>query len=133
MNISKQLDYLYLANASVLIAHEIDSAYWREWEMFHVPGGIQFFVLLHLLLLPLVMLGYREVAAGRYYAKHVTVALACVGLFAAGVHGAFILAGDMAFTLPVSKLILLVTFILSALQLFTVWALGKKGAARRAQ
>lgn len=26
--------WLYLANATVLITHEIDSAYWHEWELF---------------------------------------------------------------------------------------------------
>jgi len=25
---------LYLANTALLIAHEIDSAYWKEWELF---------------------------------------------------------------------------------------------------
>ena len=32
---------LYLANTALLIAHEIDSAYWKEWELFHLPGGIR--------------------------------------------------------------------------------------------
>ena len=35
------LDALYLVNASLLVTHEIDSAYWNEWELLHLPGGIQ--------------------------------------------------------------------------------------------
>lgn len=120
MNILLRLEYLYLANATVLIAHEIDSAYWQEWKLFHLPGGIQIFVLLHLLLLPVVLLGYREVAGRGKYAHHATVGLAAVGIFAATVHGALILAGDMAFTLPVSQLVLLTTLVLSVLQLYAV-------------
>lgn len=34
------LQWLYLLNAAALITHEIDSAYWREWELF----GIQVFL-----------------------------------------------------------------------------------------
>lgn len=123
MGISSRLEYLYLANATLLFAHEIDSAYWKEWELFHLPGGIQLFVVLHLLLIPLVLLGYREVVARRRYARLATLGLAVVGLFAAVVHGGFILAGDTAFTLPISQLILLATLILSLLQFYTVRAL----------
>jgi len=32
--------WLYLANAVLLINHEIDSAYWKEWELFKLPGGM---------------------------------------------------------------------------------------------
>jgi hypothetical protein len=38
---------LYLANAAFLIADEIDSAYWHEWDLFGLGGGIGGFVLLH--------------------------------------------------------------------------------------
>ena len=30
---------LYVANLVVLIAHEIDSSYWHEWELFGLPDG----------------------------------------------------------------------------------------------
>ena len=30
---------LYVVNATLLICHQIDSAYWREWELLRVPGG----------------------------------------------------------------------------------------------
>ena len=32
------LVWLYLTNAVLLINHEIDSAYWKEWELFKLPG-----------------------------------------------------------------------------------------------
>jgi hypothetical protein len=38
----------YLVNATLLINHEIDSAYWREWELFHLPGAVTDFILIHL-------------------------------------------------------------------------------------
>ncbi len=30
---------LYLANATLLVVHELDSVFWREWELFRLPGG----------------------------------------------------------------------------------------------
>lgn len=120
MDISSRLRNLYLLNATVLISHEIDSAYWHEWQLFHIPGGIQLFLFLHLLLLPLVLYGYREVSVSGRYAKLASILLASTGLFAALVHGAFILSGDSAFSLPMSQVLLLATLILSSLQLIFV-------------
>ena len=57
--------WLYLLNAAVLITHEIDSAYWHEWELFGMPGGIQLFLVLNLLLVMLVLYGYQTLVQGR--------------------------------------------------------------------
>jgi hypothetical protein len=34
---------LYLLNAALLFTHEIDSAFWKEWDLIGIPGGIKFF------------------------------------------------------------------------------------------
>lgn len=47
----------YLANSVLLINHEIDSVYWREWELFKLPGGPTGFLLLHFPLLFLILFG----------------------------------------------------------------------------
>lgn len=112
------LERLYLANATVLISHEIDSAYWHEWELFHLPGGIQLFLALHLILLPLVLYGYREVCCRGRYARAASLLLAGVGVFAALLHGGFMLYGDRAFSLPFSQLLLALTLLLSSAQLY---------------
>ena len=49
--------WLYLANSVLLINHEIDSAYWKEWELFNLPGGITGFLLLHFPLLLFILWG----------------------------------------------------------------------------
>lgn len=38
---------LYRADAEVLINREIESAYWQEWELFRLPGGITGFLIIH--------------------------------------------------------------------------------------
>lgn len=117
MDTITRVERLYLFNATLLISHEIDAAYWHEWQLFHLPGGIQLFVLLHLLLLPLVLAGYREIIRRGRYAKQASLGLAAVGIFAALLHGTLILAGDRSFSLPVSQLLLVATFAVSLYQL----------------
>ena len=39
---------IYILNASLLLMHEIESAYVKEWEILRLPGGITGFLLLHI-------------------------------------------------------------------------------------
>jgi hypothetical protein len=50
----------YIVNAILLLLHEIDSAYWKEWEIFGLPGGISGFLLLHAPLLAVLFAGTIE-------------------------------------------------------------------------
>lgn len=58
---NKCLNPLYMLNLALLPKHEIHSAYWHEWEMFHLPGGIQIFATLNLLLLLMFIVGLERV------------------------------------------------------------------------
>lgn len=49
--------WLYLTNAVLLINHELDSACWKEWELFKLPGGIAGFLPLHFPLLAAILYG----------------------------------------------------------------------------
>jgi hypothetical protein len=53
--------WLYSVNATLLIVHEIDSAYRQEWKLFRLPGGISFFLILHLPLVFLILYGLAQV------------------------------------------------------------------------
>ena len=35
---------LYVGNIALLTTHQADAAYWHEWDVFGVPGGISFFL-----------------------------------------------------------------------------------------
>lgn len=61
MKISNCIPTLYIMTLSLLIAHEIDSTYWHEWELFGIPGGIQFFVLLHIPLVMVALWGFQKI------------------------------------------------------------------------
>ena len=58
------LDRLLTANLTLLLAHQIDAAWWREWEMFALPGGIQLFVFLNILIVYPLLHGYARITEG---------------------------------------------------------------------
>lgn len=112
----RRLDQVAVANLACLITHQIDAAYWHEWDMFHVPGGIQVFNVLNAvifvgLLACLVALVRRQ--PGGWWASWVLVAASGVVL---PIHGGFALAGHTEFALPVSVLVIVGTAVLAVWQ-----------------
>jgi len=110
------LFWIYLANAVFLIIHEIDSAYWKEWELFRLPGGITGFLLLHFPVVFLVLYGlvlvYEQTVAGLI----LSLALSTGGLFAFSIHTYFMRKGRHEFAIPISQFILVATLVVSLAQ-----------------
>jgi hypothetical protein len=111
---------LYLGNSVVLITHEIDSAYWQEWELFGLPGGIQLFLILHIFLLGVVLWGFRSVVLWTRGARTYSYLLACAGILAVLIHGGLLAAGTPQFRSPTSVALLIGTLILSIWQIAVV-------------
>lgn len=110
------LFWLYLINSILLLNHEIDSAYWKEWELFKLPGGINGFLIIHFPLLFFVLYGLVLVRQGSIAGLICSLVLSGGGLFAFGIHSFFIKKGHRQFTTPLSRLILTATMITSILQ-----------------
>jgi hypothetical protein len=108
--------WLYLLNAAFLITHEIDAAYWQEWDLFGLPGGIQLFLALNLLIVLVVLYGQQALVRGRPAGTVMSWVLVAGGLSAAGIHSYFIFSGDLAFRLPMSVFLLAGAFAVSLLQ-----------------
>lgn len=108
---------LYLVNMALLATHEIDSAYWHEWHLFHLPGGIQLFLVLNLALLLVVLVGFQRVVQWAPGARGFSYLLAGAGVFAFTVHMVFIALGHMEFRSPVSLAVLAATLGVSVTQI----------------
>lgn len=110
------LFWIYLVNAVLLINHEIDSAYWQEWELFRLPGGLTGFLLLHFPILFLFLYGlvlvYQQTLAGLI----LSLVLSFGGLFAFSIHTYFLRQGRDEFKLPISRFILAATLAVSLAQ-----------------
>ncbi len=125
MNKGSWVVNLYLLNCALLFSHEIDSAFWREWDLFGIPGGIQVFLLLNFLLLLVALFGFRQVLQGARSGRWFSLLLAAGGLFAFSIHSYFILAGRPEFTLPASLALLGLILFVSLIQLLSTlrnWA-----------
>jgi hypothetical protein len=117
------LSWLYLVNATVLITHQIDSAYWHEWDLFRMPGGIQLNLLLNIPLIMLVLFGQQCLTQGRVAGIVFSWLLVAGGIMAASIHSYFLLQGDDAFRLPVSIGVLATTSLLSLAQAIALFML----------
>lgn len=111
---------LYILNSTLLIVHEIDSAYWKEWELFRLPGGISGFLSLHVPIVLLLLYGVIEVNLGTRlgYALNIIVALA--GVFAFAIHSYYIRAGNNQFKTTTSQVLLYSILVTSVLQLVLI-------------
>ncbi|MFC1711876.1 DUF6713 family protein [Patescibacteria group bacterium] len=57
----KILTSIYIINASLLLLHEIESAYLKEWEILKLPGKITGFLLLNIPIILLLFWGVIEI------------------------------------------------------------------------
>ena len=112
----RTLFWLYLINSILLINHEIDSAYWKEWELFKLPGGITGFLIIHFPLLFFILYGLVLLHSGSVIGLIFSLLISGGGLFAFGIHSFFIRKGHRQFSIPISKFILTATLITSIFQ-----------------
>ena len=103
-----------------LILHQVDAAYWREWEMFHVPGGIQGFLVFNMAAIAIVLLGYRHVLLETRHARRYGVICAALGVGTSLIHAGFALAGLEQFHLPLSITIIVLCLVCAAWLLHTL-------------
>jgi hypothetical protein len=110
------LFWLYLANATFLMIHEIDSGYQKEWELISLPGGATSFLALHFVVLFPFLWGLVLVYMERTSGLILSLILSGAGIFALAIHAYFIKRGKPGFTAPISQFILWGGAVISAVQ-----------------
>jgi len=116
MTLTDALFWVYLANAVVLVVHEMDAVRWEEWSLLHLPGGEPGFLALHVPPLILLLLGLVGLAQGTWWGFAIGLAVGVSGLSAYGIHTFQRRSGVPAFDTPPSRLILWTTLIVSVPQ-----------------
>jgi hypothetical protein len=114
---SEFLPWCYLVNSVLLIVHEIDSAYWEEWNLFKLPGGISGFLLVHIPLVFVVQLGLVLVFMKEWAGLIFSAVLALSGLFAFAAHTFFIARGRDEFKTATSIGLLIAILVVSLAQI----------------
>ena len=115
---------LYVIVFTLLIVHEIDSAFWKEWELFHLPGGIVFFSLIHVFLVPVFLLGYGVLCTNPSKGIQFSLSLSVLGICTMVIHTTFMVLGHNQFKTPVSIAIIGVLGIVSVFQMWRVLSQG---------
>jgi hypothetical protein len=123
---------LYLLNLALLATHEIDSAFWHEWELFNLPGGIDLFLIINLVLLSIFLIGFEKVLTWEKGATIFSLLLAFSGMFAFAIHSYFILAGNPEFNTTISLAILIFSFIISIGQIVVLIIINRKRPPNKA-
>ncbi len=108
---------LYIANSVFLLTHEIDSGYWQEWKLFRLRGGINTFLLLHIPMILLILIGLLETQKGTNAGYLFSAIVSMAGIFAFFIHAYFRRKGNEEFGTAMSKFILWMVLIISAMQL----------------
>ena len=120
------LFWFYLVNVVLLILHEMDSTYWKEWELFHLPGDLTGFLLIHFPLYCLGLYGLVPLSQGLSVGLIYSLVICLAGMAAFTIHTWFLRKGHPQFNIPVSKLILWTLLIVSLAQAgITVYLLVK--------
>lgn len=117
------LFWIYLANTVLLILHEMDSVYWKEWGLFGLPGGITGFLLLHVPLYPVVLYGLVLISQDAPAGLVLSLILGTAGILAFGLHTYFLTRGRREFGTVMSKSILGFLLAVSLVQIAITLAL----------
>lgn len=84
-------------NLLLLATHQADAAYWHEWDVFGVPGGIHFFLVFNAFAVGALALGLVTIAARRPGAVLAGRLSAGVGLLTVAIHAVFLVLDHQAF------------------------------------
>lgn len=115
----------YFFTMLCLILHQIDAAYWQEWDMFYLPGGVQGFLVFNLAAIALVLVGYRHVLLSTARAPFYAACCAALGVATFLIHAGFALAGREQFHLPLSMAIIVLCLLGAGWLLWDIRRAGK--------
>ena len=96
-------------NLALLATHQVDAAFWHEWEVFGVPGGIHFFLVFNILAVFALALGLVTIAKQSKGARLASRLSAGLGLVTVAIHAVFLVLDPVAFWDVLSISILVAT------------------------
>lgn len=108
------LTLCYILNATLLLLHEIESAYEKEWEILKLPGKITGFLLMHSPIILLFFYGAIEIENGSIAGMIFGTVFGVAGILPFLVHKIFIRKPER-FKLPISNAIIYLNIVTGAL------------------
>ncbi len=109
---------IYTINLTLLIIHEIDSAYWKEWVLFKLPGGISFFLFIHFPIIFIALYGMIQVYIFNTIGFVFSYIVAFSGIVCFLLHSYFLRKGHKEFSTFISRALLSTILFVSITQIF---------------
>ena len=110
------LNKVVILNLALVLTHQVDGAYWHEWEMFQLPGDIQINNFINVLTFIALLYLFVPVVQRKASGMTCSMVIAAISALVLPTHVGFALAGYQQFHLPFSIFIIVSTFLLSILQ-----------------
>jgi hypothetical protein len=99
------LTIFYILNATLLLLHEIESAYEKEWELLNIPGKITVFLILHIPIILLLFYGLLEIESQSPQGPILGIIFGIAGIIPFLVHKVFVKRKDH-FNLLISNVLM---------------------------
>jgi len=104
------LTIFYILNATLLLLHEIESGFEREWEILKFPGRITGFLLMHIPIILILFYGLIEIEKQTQLGLIIGVITGIGGIVPFLVHEVFVCRKDH-FNLVISKIVIYLNII----------------------
>ena len=101
----KLVTIFYILNATLLLLHEIESAYEKEWEILKIPGKITVFLLLHIPIILIIFYGLLEIEKQSAQGLWLGIIMGAAGVIPFLVHKIFVKRKDH-FNLLISNILI---------------------------
>ncbi len=101
----KIITMIYILNSTLLVLHEIESAYEKEWEILKMPGKITGFLLLHIPIILIIFFGLTELEKLSTIGLIFSIVLGIGGIIPFLVHKVFVRRKDH-FNLLISNVVI---------------------------
>jgi len=113
----KILTIVYIVNSTLLLLHEIESAYEKEWEILKLPGKITGFLILHIPIILLIFYGLLEIDKLSKIGLIIGTALGAGGIIPFFVHKVFVKRNEH-FNLFISDAVIYLNLFFGALLVY---------------
>lgn len=113
---SRSALWLYIANVSLLATHQVDAAFWEEWDTFRLPIGIEGFLVFNAVVLIPLLYGLTAFARHGAQAARWSYLAAGLGLFTFSIHAVILVLGNDDFRSTISIGLLIAILLVSVAQ-----------------
>ena len=114
---NKHMIYASVFNIALLATHQVDASFQREWELFRIPGELNFFLFFNLTAISILLLAFAKLSSGQKRNSFWKYLIPTTGFITVLLHIIFIILGNPEFTQPISIAILVLIFATSVWQI----------------